>query len=130
MIIPRLLECLWSRGKSGKTTTWNLWLFFWSSKPVEMMVLAIDWGELWSMLLVPQRMKIYFKCKSEETWRLFTLHQTFCALSLAIPKFKAPWLLKYFLHISGYCHKFQINEWPMINNLALLLFKRRSCFRN
>ena len=96
LIIPRLLTCLWSRGKSVITATWNLWLFFWNSKPVKMMVLATNWEELWSMLLVPQRIKLYFKCKLEEKWRLFTLHKTFCALSVTVPKFKVPWLLRYF----------------------------------
>ena len=50
-MIPRLLECL---------------LFFWNAKPVETMALEIDWGELWSVLLVTQRMKTYFTFKSDE----------------------------------------------------------------
>ena len=100
LIILRLLECLWSGGKSCITRTWNFWLFFWNSKPVDMMMLATKWGELRSMLLVLQRKKIYFKCKLEEKWRLFILYKTFCVLPPAIPKFKSPWLLKYFLHIS------------------------------
>ena len=124
LIISRLFECLWSFGNSVRAITWNLRLF-WNSKPVEIMVLAIDWGELWSMLLVPQRMKIYFKCKLEEKWKLFTLHKTFSALSPAIPKPKAPWLLKYFLHILGKRGKFETNESPAIKILDLLFFKRR-----
>ena len=32
----------------------------------------------------------YFKFKLDEKWKLLTLHKTFCALSPAIPKFKAP----------------------------------------
>ena len=108
LIIPRLLECLWSLGKSSITTAW--WL-------------AINWRDLCSILLVLQIMKIHFKCKLEEKSRFFTLHKTFCPLYPAIPKFKNPWLLKYFLHI-------RTNETPMINNLALLLFKRRLSFWN
>ena len=94
-IRPRLLKCLWSRGKSDITTNWNLWHFSWNVKSVEIVVLAIDWEKL------SQRTKTYFKFKLDEKQRLFALYRTVRAWSPAITKFKTPWLIKYLLYISG-----------------------------
>ena len=69
LIIPCLLAYLWSGSKGGEITTWNLWHFFWNVEQVEMMVLAVDWGELWLKLLVLQRIKIYFKFTFDEKLR-------------------------------------------------------------
>ena len=66
LLIPCFFFSVYSCSKSGIITAWNLWHFFWIAKPVEMMVLAIDWGEFGSILLVPLIMKIYFTFKLDE----------------------------------------------------------------
>ena len=52
------------------------------------MVLAIDCGELLSILLEPQRIKAYLKFKLDEKLRLFSLLKTLYNLSPSIPKLK------------------------------------------
>ena len=71
---------------------------------------TISSGELWSVLFVPQRMKMQYKVEFEGHFRGFFLHNKFWYLFLGIPKFNVLCLEKYLDQTSGYLIMFGIKE--------------------
>ena len=77
LIFPRLNEFLVSRGSREMIITLPFWHCACAESPDVIRPLAISSGELWSILFVPPRVKIYFMLKFLQKLKLFSRHIMF-----------------------------------------------------
>ena len=108
-----LKENFLSRGSSWIIKTLAQWHCLCTEIPDEINPLMTSSAELWSILSVPQRIKIQDKVEFEGNFRFFILHNKFWIASPGIPKFNALYLEKYSDQTSSYLVMFDIKESPI-----------------
>ena len=127
LMFPLLIESL-SRGVNGISTTVALSHCFLAEIPNSTIPLTSFSEGLWSILFVPQRLKIY---QIPKLFLKFCILLNTCwILSPGIPKFKLLWLEKYFFQISGYLPKLEIIGSPVSNIFDNDWFSKQFCSLN
>ena len=113
ILFPLLKENFVSHNGSRMITTLARWHYDCAEISDEISWLTISSGELWSVLFVPQRMKMQYKVEFEGHFRGFFLKNNFWYLFLGIPKFNVLCLEKYLDQTSSCLVMFDIKESPI-----------------
>ena len=113
ILFPLLKENFVPHKGSRMITTLARWHYDCAEISDEISWLTISSGELWSVLFVPQRMKMQYKVEFEGHFRGFFSKNNFWYLFLGIPKFNVLCLEKCLDQTSSYLIMFDIKESPI-----------------